>query len=72
MTLPRVPAAVLLLCGGVCLSVPGVTIYFSDFKRSLVDKLQKVRETITRDLSLSLSVSHPIGQGLAAGFTESL
>jgi hypothetical protein len=23
--------------------VPGVTIYFSDFKRSLVDKLQKVR-----------------------------
>lgn len=25
------------------LAVPGVTIYFSDFKRSLVDKLQKVR-----------------------------
>lgn len=24
-------------------AVPGVTIYFSDFKRSLVDKLQKVR-----------------------------
>jgi hypothetical protein len=23
-------------------AVPGVTIYFSDFKRSLVDKLQKV------------------------------
>jgi hypothetical protein len=36
-----------MVCCHLALAVPGVTIYFSDFKRSLVDKLQKVRQNCT-------------------------